>query len=64
MIVENFKNSDSHEYRAKLQKYFEAVGPVQRSGMAATWAWKVQKERQFRELVVSADITSSQKPIG
>lgn len=54
---------DSREYREQLQKYFEAVGPVQGSGMAATWAWKVQKERQFRALVDRGDTKPNHKPI-
>jgi hypothetical protein len=35
------------EFKQKLQEFIVAQGPVQGSGMAATWAWKVQKERQF-----------------
>jgi hypothetical protein len=56
-------DTNSPEYREQLRTYLEAVGPVQGSGMAATWAWKVQKERQFRDLVVRAETKSSHKPI-
>lgn len=52
-------NKDSLEYREQLRKYFEAVGPVQGSGMAATWPCKVQKEREFRDLVARDRKTTS-----
>lgn len=50
---------DSREYQEQLRKYLEAVGPVQGSGMGATWAWKVQKEREFRDLVARDRKTTS-----
>ena len=36
-------DTDRPEYQEQLRKYLEAVGPVQGSGMAATWAWKVRR---------------------
>lgn len=50
------------EYKVKLNKYFEEVGPNTGTNMASKWAWSVQKEKEFKKLMIEKGEIKADKP--
>jgi hypothetical protein len=50
------------EYFAKLKDYLVEAGPNPGTNMASKWAWSLQKEKEFRKLMIEKGEIKAEKP--
>lgn len=47
---------EKEEYDRRLKEFLKEQGPSGAQGMASSWAWHVQKEREFQKLLAEQGI--------